>query len=305
MTSLATLEMDRLALTRLIGDSVVVGKGVAGDFIVSGKGEAGVEEPTALLTPVLSFNGSKKAMETTACESHSVSVGGKHGSISGDASVYGVELLESCAVLPFVPIMAVGLSVGSISDVGSDSPSGGLQQVLESCAEPHRFPEGMDFCSPLISSSEVLFSQLYSEAGSDGELMAPISQLCNEDKSGGELMALKEGGGEFCVVPLRILHPGCDRFVGKGSANPSSWVSEMASSFRHLVGVSCDGYEFDLLNLFAALEMERGSGNKSPGRSGGKLFRELKSLECSVNYDGNASSSRKTRKVGRTLVNHP
>lgn len=84
---------------------------------------------------------------------------------------------------------------------------------------------------------------------------------------------------------------------------PSKWVLEMVSSFRHLVRVSYVGYEPDLMKLFAALEMERSSGSKSLGRSESKMIRELKSLKCSVNYDGSASSSKRSRKAGRALVN--
>ncbi|KAB1205831.1 hypothetical protein CJ030_MR7G027984 [Morella rubra] len=138
--------------------------------------------------------------------------------------------------------------------------------------------------------------------------------LVGESASGSELqlvacqdgvVAFEERGGELCAEPLRIMHPGVDGCVGKGSVYLSSWVLEMVSSFRHLVGVSCIGYESELLNLFAALELERGSGSKSSGRSGGKLLRELKSLECSVNYNGSASGSRKNRKARRALVNYP
>lgn len=69
---------------------------------------------------------------------------------------------------------------------------------------------------------------------------------------------------------------------------PSKWVLEMVSSFRHLVGVSCVRYEPDLIKLFAALKMERSSGSKSPGKSESKMIRELKSLKSSVNYDVSA-----------------
>lgn len=72
-----------------------------------------------------------------------------------------------------------------------------------------------------------------------------------------ELVILKGGEVEICAKPLRSLHLGVGRFFGRGLAEPSSWVLEMFS-FRHLVGVSCDGYESNLMNLFAALEIEWG-----------------------------------------------
>lgn len=115
-------------------------------------------------------------------------------------------------------------------------------------------------------------------------------------------MLFEEEGNEACSVPLQTVHPGAEREAGVGLFVLSTWVSEMVLSFRHLVGVSCDEYEADLMKLFTALEMERGMGSKTPGRSGGKLVRELKSLECSVKYDGSTSGSRRGRKVGRALV---
>lgn len=58
-----------------------------------------------------------------------------------------------------------------------------------------------------------------------------------------------------------------------------------------------------MLNLFATLELERGlQCGKSVGRLGGKLVREIKALESSVNYDFNASSSRRSRNT-RDIVN--
>lgn len=43
----------------------------------------------------------------------------------------------------------------------------------------------------------------------------------------------------------------------------------MVKSFRHIVGVSCEGHECDLLNLFVALEKERGQHcGKSVGSRG-------------------------------------
>lgn len=69
-----------------------------------------------------------------------------------------------------------------------------------------------------------------------------------------------------------------------------------------MVGVSCEGYESELMDLFVALERDRGSfGNKTPSRLGGKMMRELKGLKSSINYDGVDFSSKQGRKGGRAL----
>lgn len=56
----------------------------------------------------------------------------------------------------------------------------------------------------------------------------------------------------------------------------SDWVLGMISSFRHLVGLSCDGYEKKADSSFCG-------SSKTPSRSGGKFLRELKGLKSSVN----------------------
>lgn len=85
---------------------------------------------------------------------------------------------------------------------------------------------------------------------------------------------------------------------------PSNWVLKMVSSIRHMVGVSCKGYEKELMDLFAALEKDRISLlTMTPSRLGGKMLKELKGLESIVNYDGNVSVSTKSRYMGWALVN--
>lgn len=69
------------------------------------------------------------------------------------------------------------------------------------------------------------------------------------------------------------------------------------------MGVSCDGYEKEFTDLFVALEKDRSHiSTKTPRRSSGKMVRELKGLESSVNYDGKVAVSRKNRSKGRALV---
>lgn len=70
--------------------------------------------------------------------------------------------------------------------------------------------------------------------------------------------------------------------------------------FRHLVGVSCEGHEEELMSLLASLEEERNQcGTKTHSKSEGKFLRELKGLKSSVNYEGKTYVSRKSKKAGR------
>lgn len=70
-----------------------------------------------------------------------------------------------------------------------------------------------------------------------------------------------------------------------------------------MVGLSCEGYEKDLMSLFAALERDREQSSLvTPRRKGGKLVRELKGLESSVNYDGKKISAKLGRSEGRAVL---
>lgn len=75
---------------------------------------------------------------------------------------------------------------------------------------------------------------------------------------------------------------------------PSNWVIQKMQEFSKLVGVSCDGYESKLIQLFEELEASRGQGMcTSGGKARRKGVRELKRLECSVNYGAKGGKTRK------------
>lgn len=70
------------------------------------------------------------------------------------------------------------------------------------------------------------------------------------------------------------------------SVLPSAWVVEKAMKFRHFVGLSCDGFEGQLLALFTAIEARNSEqASASCSNSGFKGNRELRNLVCSINYD--------------------
>ncbi|XP_022862145.1 uncharacterized protein LOC111382408 [Olea europaea var. sylvestris] len=67
-----------------------------------------------------------------------------------------------------------------------------------------------------------------------------------------------------------------------------------------MVGVSCNRYEDRLLQLFEDLEASRGQGMGTPGgKTRSKSIRELKRLECPINYDikGGKSSFKMISKI--------
>ncbi|KAB1211177.1 HEAT repeat-containing protein 5B [Morella rubra] len=106
----------------------------------------------------------------------------------------------------------------------------------------------------------------------------------------------------FLIQPLQIRFLVSEEGEGSDPFEPSRWVIKMVSSFRNMVGVSCEGYENEMMNLFEALERDRIQVNrKTPSRSGGKMLRELKGLESTINYNGSVSTSRRGRRGGRAL----
>lgn len=61
---------------------------------------------------------------------------------------------------------------------------------------------------------------------------------------------------------------------------------QIVKEIRHFVGLLCDGFEEELLALFAATEAsnsEQGSGSCS--NLGKKVIKELRRFSCSINYD--------------------
>jgi hypothetical protein len=74
----------------------------------------------------------------------------------------------------------------------------------------------------------------------------------------------------------------------------SNWVLHKIQEFSKMVGVSCSGYENELMHLFEELETRRGHEMYSPGgRARRRGDRELKRLECSINYDVKSGVSKK------------
>lgn len=136
-----------------------------------------------------------------------------------------------------------------------------------------------------------------------GNTLAMIGGLGDASSLGGEMVAVEGGDSELLVEPLQMLLPSQSLEVGVGLGVHSSWVMEMIMSFRQLVGVSYEGHEAELMSLFVALEKKRGQSGGFVGRLGGKLMREFKALESSVNYDANVSCSRRSKSMGRAIVN--
>ncbi|KAB1223739.1 hypothetical protein CJ030_MR2G016676 [Morella rubra] len=81
--------------------------------------------------------------------------------------------------------------------------------------------------------------------------------------------------------------------VGKGELGVDPLVEIVSVESPSDLGGVGKGYEKDLMSLFAALERDREQSSLvTPRRNNGKLARELKCLESSINYNGKSASSK-------------
>ena len=82
----------------------------------------------------------------------------------------------------------------------------------------------------------------------------------------------------------------------------SEWVQQHMTAFSKLMGLAIEGFEDEAMRLFKAIERRwrqnggTGVAEKEPTQKSRKGLRELRNLECSVNYE----SSQKMR-GGRRL----
>jgi hypothetical protein len=84
------------------------------------------------------------------------------------------------------------------------------------------------------------------------------------------------------------------------------WVVERVKGYYKLVGVSCDHYEDKLLALFEEIEARRvqslaDSLAMVTTASGVKGQREIKRLDCSINYEKKGKQSNRRRGKGRGM----
>jgi hypothetical protein len=114
-----------------------------------------------------------------------------------------------------------------------------------------------------------------------------------------------EGIGPISVIPLAV------EMDKDSNLNVSlGWVMERVNGYYKLVGVSCDQFEDKLLAMFEQIEATRtqslaDSWAMVTTASGVKGQREIKRLDCSINYDKKGEQSNRRRGKGRgvTCVN--
>jgi hypothetical protein len=107
------------------------------------------------------------------------------------------------------------------------------------------------------------------------------------------------GGSEMLdVQPLAVM----EKDLGDVPMS-TDWVFERIRGFCKVVGISCPGFEDKLMDLFNVIEAHRYSDrvrhDNNLSAMGNRGQREVKSLECSVNYDGKGGQSSRLTRKGR------
>jgi hypothetical protein len=133
---------------------------------------------------------------------------------------------------------------------------------------------------------------------SSAVIQSGLSSEIVEGRVGDEL----EGMGLISVMPLAV------EMDKDFSSNVSPrWVLERVKGYYKLIGVSCDQYEDKLLVLFEQIEARRvhplaDSLAMVTTVSGMKGQREIKWLNCSINYDKKGEQSNRRRVKGRGVT---
>jgi hypothetical protein len=161
-----------------------------------------------------------------------------------------------------------------------------------------------------------------------GMLLMPLQDyLCMQAKDGvgnsnsqqtgcSDLVVFQEGDQPNAVADSGKVFWGVDvveREGSVGSVSPlntyansegdlsgySDWVIHRANEIYPILGISFEGHKLQLLDFLSFIEEDRRLGEEEALSGGGKKGkREVKNLECSINYDARGScSSRGKRKT--------
>lgn len=129
----------------------------------------------------------------------------------------------------------------------------------------------------------------FGDVGCVLDALAGMELRC--DGGNGELEIFKgvEALSPLSSYPLAVLGE-----LGSSRFEISDWVVQVAMGFHQLVGVSCKGFEGQLLAILTAIEVEevrRQQGLASTPKKRNKGSRELRGLEYSINYDSKKECS--------------
>lgn len=113
---------------------------------------------------------------------------------------------------------------------------------------------------------------------------SPAALVVMDKEDYGEVVLCLTDGRGFSF-PFGYLFP-----VALGDSRFSDWALHCVKDVCHAVGISCVGEGKKTLALLTAIEKEH-RWEELDSLSSSKGYRELKNLECSINYDAKGASS--------------
>lgn len=88
----------------------------------------------------------------------------------------------------------------------------------------------------------------------------------------------------------------------------SKWVLKRINGVSKFLGVSFDGFEDRTMQLFTEIEenwrKKVGSKTRNSGNKANKGVRELKRLQCFVNYEGRKEGEKESEEAARGNLLH-
>lgn len=118
-------------------------------------------------------------------------------------------------------------------------------------------------------------------------------------------MKLSNGVVASLYTPLSSYQPVVLKIYGSSSFEYSEWVLQRVKEIYLVVGVSCVSFKEQFMAIMISIEASRSHKvSASSSKLGNKGSRELRRLECSINYDliGETSSRGKSKEKGYELL---
>jgi hypothetical protein len=204
---------------------------------------------------------------------------------------------------PLSPVICQDRTIVQMSVPGHElqiMPGCALGQLWE---PPVRVPPipGTSAFPPFIQANSSFFSGGSVRSGMDsasgGEPLCVLrsENLGEEEGQCSELVMSHDGEeeGQLAVEPLNVQYP----YTVNESEFPD-WVVKVAERIHSRVGVTYVGQKWEFMGLLTFLEKEHFKELEAQSLSANRKNREVKNLECSINYDnrGDGQSSRGKRK---------
>ncbi|KAJ9685080.1 hypothetical protein PVL29_017204 [Vitis rotundifolia] len=141
---------------------------------------------------------------------------------------------------------------------------------------PNYFVDSASSSLPLLFSGRTPLGECYGHSGDGRELFANCWEL--KENNNGSIGNNEDCGKELCLLQLAPLD-----VKGWGEA---SWGESELAKFSKFLGFPTEGLEKDLADFMIKIRRRREKIHSKTLLEKSKFERELKKLQCSINYEG-------------------